>query len=193
MSEKSISPDENSGKGRATPKRKDSELSRKQTLKPARDSKAAKTAERQRENAARLDTRRALYTGDQKHLPLRDQGPVSQFVRNYVDRRISVGELFVPIAFSVLLLAIAFATNEFVQALISSLWTVMLVGLFVDGAILTVTLRKKIKSEFPAYTGRGDVLYAVMRSITLRTMRLPKPLVKIGGAPRINKLPKSLR
>lgn len=193
MSEKHSTPNENSGKGHATPKRKESELSRKQTLKPARNSKAAKNADRQRENAARLDTRRALYTGDQKHLPLRDQGPVRQYVRNHVDRRISIGELFVPIAFSVLLLAIAFSKNEFVQSLINSLWTVMLVGLFVDGAILSVTLRRKLKSEFPAYTGRGDVLYAVMRSITLRTMRLPKPLVKIGGAPRTNKLPKSLR
>jgi hypothetical protein len=134
-----------------------------------------------------------LYTGDQKHLPLRDQGPVRQFVRNHVDRRISMGELFVPIAFAVLLLAIAFPTDGFVQTLISSLWTVMLVGLFVDISVLTVTLRKKLKSDFPQYTGRGDVLYAIMRSITLRAMRLPKPLVKIGGAPRVNKLPKSLR
>ncbi|MEY2634659.1 MAG: hypothetical protein RIS75_599 [Actinomycetota bacterium] len=193
MSDKTLSPDENSGKGRATPKRKDAELSRKQTLKPSRDTKAGKAASRQRENLSRNETRRALYTGDQKHLPLRDQGPVRQFVRNHVDRRISMGELFVPIAFAVLLLAIAFPTDGFVQTLISSLWTVMLVGLFVDISVLTVTLRKKLKSDFPQYTGRGDVLYAIMRSITLRAMRLPKPLVKIGGAPRVNKLPKSLR
>ena len=193
MSDKTNSPEEHSGKGRATPKRKDAELSRKQTLKPTRDSKAGKAAIRQRENLSRLETRRALYTGDQKHLPLRDQGPVRQYVRNHVDRRISMGELFVPIAFSVLLLAIAFPTDGFVQSLISSLWTVMLVGLLVDVSFLSVSLRKNIKSNFPQYTGRGDVLYAIMRSITLRAMRLPKPLVKIGGAPRVNKLPKSLR
>ncbi|MEY3277724.1 MAG: hypothetical protein RLZZ426_210 [Actinomycetota bacterium] len=184
---------ESTGKGHATPKRKDSELSRKQTLKVPTDKKAAKAAMRQRENSARLETRKALYTGEQKHLPLRDQGAVRQFVRNHVDRRISVGEMFVPVAFSVLLLAIAFATNEFVQSLVSSVWSVMLIGLLADAIILSITLRKKLKVEFPDYKARGDVLYAVMRSITLRTMRLPKPLVKIGGAPRVNKLPKALR
>lgn len=180
-----------SGKGRATPSRKDSESARKKQLKIPTDRKAAKTAMRQREFEARTLTRKAMYTNDEKNLPARDRGPVRRFAREFVDRQISVGEMFVPLAF--LILFVLFIPNTAVQTVASSVWLVMLVGMIADGSVISWRLRRALKTKFPDADHRGVTFYAVMRSLTFRPMRLPKPTVKIGGAPRTNQLPKSLR
>jgi hypothetical protein len=180
-----------SGKGRPTPRRKDAESKRKQTLKVPTDKKAAKRALREREYEARLQLRRAMYTNDEKFLPARDRGPVRRFVRNFVDSRVSIGEVFVPFAF-IILIALSIPSPE-LQATATSVWLVMFVGLIADGVILGFRLRRALSREFSDVSTKGAISYGVLRSINMRLMRMPKPMVKVGGAPRPVKLPKSLR
>ena len=47
-----------------------------------------------------------MVTGDERHLPLRDKGPVRRFIRDYVDARFSIGEILLPAL--VLILATSF-------------------------------------------------------------------------------------
>lgn len=177
-------------KGRPTPKRKEAEAARKKTLKVPADKKAARVAMREREAAARLQARKALYTNDEKHLPARDRGQVRRFVRNFVDRQVSVGELFVPFAFIIMIFL--FIPNRDIQTAASSVWLVMFLGMAVDAIVLNLRVRRAVRREFGAENLKGVGSYAIMRSLTFRPMRLPKPLVKVGGSPRQTKLPKSL-
>lgn len=179
------------GKGRATRSRKDAEAARKQALQVPKDKKAARAAMRSRENEARLEMRRAFYTGDEKHLPLRDKGPVRRAIRDYVDARLGVGDVFVPLAFFILIPLLVPSAE--IQAAASMFWTFMLLMLAVDSVFITVRIRKLLKTQFPKEVHRGAISYGLLRSIQIRFTRVPKPMVKIGGAPRTNKLPKSLQ
>lgn len=180
-----------SGKGHATPSRKKAEEERKKQFKPARGSKEARELQRKREWEERTRTRLAMYTLDEKHLPLRERGPVKKFARDFVDIRISVGELFIPFAFLVMLLL--FIPNASIQNLALSIWYVMLFGMIVDSAILALRLRRALAKNFPNESPRGLATYAILRAVTLRSMRLPRPAIKVGGAPKPVKLPRSLR
>lgn len=189
--EETTSAETSNTKGRATRSRKEAEAARKQALRVPKDKKAARAAMRSREAEARLEMRRAFYTGDEKHLPLRDKGPVRRFVRNYIDSRLGVGDVFVPLAF-LILIPLLTPTPQ-IQAVASMFWTFMLLMLAVDAVFITLRLRKLLKAQFPHEPHQGAIPYALLRSIQIRFTRIPKPLVKIGGAPRVNKIPKSLQ
>ena len=146
---------------------------------------------RERDVVARLETRRAMYTLDEKHLPFRDRGPVKKFVREWVDSRVTVGELFVPLAFFILIML--FIPNQTMQLIASATWTVMFVVLVLDSVIFALRVRRAVRKTFGDEETKGAAFYAITRAITFRPMRLPKPVVKIGGAPKDVKLPKSLQ
>jgi hypothetical protein len=168
-------------KGRPTPSRKDAEAARKQTLKIPADPKAAKKAARQRAGQERAQAQAALRSGDERHLPARDAGPVKAFAREYVDSRISAGEFFIPVAVAVLVLG--FIKAPAVAQLLVWVWVLMLVAVVVDSVYLWFRLSRLLPAKFPHETVRGAVPYAIMRSLQIRRLRLPRPKVKVGGRP----------
>ncbi|MEY4493522.1 MAG: hypothetical protein RL355_871, partial [Actinomycetota bacterium] len=95
-----------SGKGRPTPKRKTVEASRKQGFSAPRGTKEAKKAARERAREARMQARAGLAAGDPRYFPARDAGPVKARVRLFIDSRRTVGEVFVVVAFLVLALGL---------------------------------------------------------------------------------------
>jgi hypothetical protein len=168
-------------KGRPTPTRKEAEAARKQGLKVPTDPKEARKAARARANADRAGKRAALVSGDDRNLPARDAGPVKAYVRDHVDSRRTAGEYFVPIA--VVVLVLGFIQVAWVAQLLLYVWVVMLVGIVLDTGYMWYRLRKVLPERFPDQDRRGAVPYAIMRSIQIRRLRLPKPKVKAGGAP----------
>ena len=52
--------------------------------------------------------------------------------------------------------------------------------MIVDAVVVTVRLRRQVKARFPDEPSKGIGFYAVMRSLQIRRMRVPKPRVKIG-------------
>lgn len=183
---------QNSGKGRPTPKRSDAEAARRERARIPRDAKAARKAMRARQNAERMTQRAALYTGDERLLPARDQGPIRLHIRKYVDSRLSSGEVFLPVAF--LVMFAAFIRNETIILWVNAVWTVMLIAVFVDAAWVAVNVRKLLKREFPeSVRTTAHIGYALLRSLTMRLMRLPKPRYAIGGKPITPKVPKAYR
>lgn len=172
------------GKGRPTPKRKVAEAANRRPLVPqdrkaaAKEAKAAQRVERDRQYAA-------MQTGDERYLPVKDKGPVRRYVRQYVDARWSLGELFLPVAIVMLLLNMLLTS---VSPELAFLGLVVLylfiVGMVVDVAIMWRRLRKKLVARFgDDAIQRGLMMYAITRVFQIRRARLPKPQVKHGEYP----------
>lgn len=170
-------------KSEPTPKRKDAEAARKKALKVPRDSKEARKAVRERTRQQRIETRVAMNRGEEWAMPYRDKGPVRRHVRNMVDSRWHFGELFLPLALVVLILSLI--PNPTVARVVYFLWLAMMAGTIIDEIILGFQIKREMNKNYPDPKERkGAVLYGLMRALQLRNLRLPPPVVKIGGAPK---------
>jgi hypothetical protein len=181
----------NQGKGRPTPTRKEAEAARKAALTGTTDPKAAKRASRDAERKARMDAQAALRAGDEKRLPTRDRGPVKSFVRDVVDGRISLGEIFIPVA--VLVLVLGFVRVDIVQVILLWVWLFMLIGVVIDSLFIAYRLRSDLPHRFPDEDRKGAILYGVIRSLQIRKLRLPPPKVRWNGKPLPPKTPKAAK
>jgi hypothetical protein len=178
-----------SGKGRPTPKRKEAESARKQGISVPKDPKAARRAARDRDREARAKSRAGLMAGDPAYFPRRDAGPVKAQVRDYVDRRRTVGEFFVPFAFVVLLLGLV--NNPTVQTTVVYVWTSVLLLVVLDTILVGILLGRSLRKDYPEKSDRkGAVSYGVLRALQLRRFRIPPPRIKAGGAPITPKIKK---
>ncbi|CAB4638729.1 unannotated protein [freshwater metagenome] len=166
------------GKGRATPKRKESESKRKKSsLSPIvgkEQKKAAKALAKQN----RMIQRAAYLRGEDSALPVRDRGPVRRFVRNYVDSRRSTGEFFLPIIFLVLILTLIPVAAVQIAA-IALMYGVLLFAV-IDGFFLARRIRRIVSEKFPDAPTKGLGMYAWLRSTQMRRLRAPHPSVKVG-------------
>ena len=166
------------GKGRPTPKRSAAEQARKQRLTPPRDRREAAAQRRQRMRRERELTRQAMVTGDDRHLPARDRGPVRAFCRDLVDARRSAGEFLLPLLFVVVVLG-TFSAELAAYSTLIMFGTLLSVA--ADTAYLVWKLRRELRTRFPDQPHKGATLYTVLRSSQLRRLRLPKPRVKVGA------------
>ena len=178
--------DPRSAKGRPTPSRREAEASRKSQLKIPKDPKAAKKAARERERDDRTRSRAAMMAGDERYLPARDKGPARAFARDFVDSRFTIAEFFIFVAVSVLVLG--FIRNPAIQSFVSIAFFAFTALIAVDTFVLLFQLNRRAKDAFPDSADRkGITLYAVLRTLQLRRLRLPPPRVRRGGAPVLPK------
>ena len=169
-----------SGKGHATPTRKEKEAARKRPLVSADRAEARRKARTQMQ-LEREKARIGMAAGDEKYLPARDRGPQKRFARDYIDARFNVGELLIPLMFAVIILT--FFPQPEVQAIgIVALWAFFLVAIL-DCVVLGFVLTRKLGDKFGKDRVEKIRWYAAMRALQLRVMRLPKPQVKRGAYP----------
>lgn len=174
-------PARDGAKNRPTPKRREQEAARRRPLVQT-DRKSAKAADRtaRRENAQKM--REAMVTGDEKHLPARDKGPVRRYIRDTVDARFNLGEWLLPLMLAVLVLSLfagAWATYVFLGVYI------LIIIAILDAYLLWRRTKVKILDRFGADTEtRGLAMYLVMRAFQIRRSRMPKPMVGRGDTPR---------
>lgn len=165
------------GKGRPTPSRKEAEAAARARAKGPRDKKEAARLQRQHRTESSSKIRQGMRRGDERYLPERDKGPVKRFVRDWVDARLCMAELLLP------LLVLILVSQTFSTRLGSSLWSVTLLLVSFDTLLLIYRLRRELGRRFGGRESRptkGAIRYAVLRSIQLRWLRLPKPQVKLG-------------
>jgi hypothetical protein len=166
------------GKGRPTPTRKEAEAAAKARAKTPRTRKELAAQQRLARSESSTRMRHAMKTGDERYLPARDRGPVKRFLRDYVDSRFSFVELMIP----VLLVTTVMAWSG--SATVASYGNAILLGMLLLIVTDLVRLRFKLKRElaarFPDEPTKGTTYYAVMRSLQMKFMRLPKSQVKIG-------------
>ncbi|MFJ5924061.1 DUF3043 domain-containing protein [Kitasatospora sp. NPDC092948] len=168
-------------KGRPTPKRSEAEAHRKTRVSVPKDRKEAARQARERMRAEREKQRTALLEGDERALPPRDKGPVKRFVRDFIDSRWAAAEFFLPYAVVVLVLSIT--KIGYLQVLSTLLFMVFFVVVILDFVRIGFALRKALAERFPNGDTRGAVMYGIMRTLQMRRLRLPKPMVKRGERP----------
>ena len=173
------------GKGRPTPKRREAQARRLQPVVPS-DRKAAKRAARAKQDEAWQRQRQAMLTGDERYLPARDKGPIKRYIRDYVDARFSVGELFLPAALVLLLvsLGLSFAQRSASTTMVSFYVMALIYCLFliaiIDSIVCWWLVRRRLYAKFGAQTVRDSGMigfYVFSRCFNLRRWRQPAPQV----------------
>jgi hypothetical protein len=165
--------------GVATPKRSSNQR-RVGEPAPANRREAYKKM-RERQRAERAEAAAGMRAGDERYLLARDRGPERALVRNIVDSRRTVGTWFFAGAIIVLIgsstrmpLAVQVASNL--------LWALLAVGVILDSWLISRKVRRLVKERYPDTTQRMGALYlyGIMRGLTFRRMRVPKPQVELG-------------
>jgi hypothetical protein len=160
-----------SGKGRATPSRKEAEAARAARVKPPKDSREAKRLERTRTAEQRAIARKAMAAGDPRYLSVRDRGPARAWIRNYVDARWSPGELVLPAAFLLFVLATALGPVAYL------VFYLFVIAVVFDSVVLARRISHHVKTQLPDEPLKGLRMYGILRASQFRRLRMPKPQV----------------
>jgi hypothetical protein len=179
----STAPPGDAGKGRPTPKRKTAEAANKRPLVTT-DRKGAAKVDRARAKEQRSREYQALQSGDERYLPVKDRGPLRRYIRDYVDARWNLGELFLPVAFILLITQMLTSSWAYVTLSVLGALYLYVLATIVDAFIMWRGLKKRLRAKFGADAEqRGLTMYAVLRVFQIRRARLPKPQVKHGQRP----------
>lgn len=193
------------GKGRPTPKRREAQRRRRTYIQAPKDRKEAARMQKERQKAsagtgqsredARREQARALRSGDESKLGPRDAGPVRKLVRDVVDSRRGLGGYFLFATLGVLALQILLsvgtsqqllttAASAQVQTFLMYGWYALILLVAFDSFMLVRLMKRMVRDRYPDHTERGLSMYAVMRSLQIRRLRLPPPKVKPGEGVR---------
>jgi Protein of unknown function (DUF3043) len=165
-------------KGRPTPSRKEAEALNKARNKVPRTRKEQAEARRLTRGESSAKMRDAMKSGDDRYLPARDKGPVRRFIRDYVDSRFSFIELLLPVM--VVVLVLGWSGSPALASFANATLLAVLLVIVVEVVRMRSRLRKELQQRFPDQPQNGTVYYAVMRSLQMRFMRMPRAQVKIG-------------
>ncbi|MEV2276471.1 DUF3043 domain-containing protein [Nocardiopsis sp. NPDC049922] len=172
-------------KGVPTPKRKESERDLRRPLNAPQSRKEAYRAYRERLDRQRGRTARdgGAAKGEERYFRPQDHGEARAFARDFVDSRRSLSEFFLPL--SVLIVLLMFVNNPTAQMVVAYvLWPLMMVTIVIEGVLVGRTVKKRAGAYFPNDASvKGSGLYAAMRQIQFRRLRLPKPRVKLREDP----------
>jgi hypothetical protein len=165
--------------GVVTPKRQ--AAGRRVDPAPANRKEALKQT-RERQRAERAEASAGMRAGDERYLLARDRGPERKLVRNIVDSRRTVGTWFFGGAL-IVLLGSSTKMPPVIQLGANLLWALLALGVIVDSVLISRKIKRLVTERFPNTSVRlGSLyLYGIMRGLTFRRMRVPKPQVEIGS------------
>lgn len=163
-----------SGKGRATPTRKEREAA---NLKPlvGNKSKEARAAARVQQRDSRLKARAAMMAGDEKYLLGRDQGPQRKIAREIIDGRYTLIEGLMPLM--VMFLLVTSFTPPSANNIITLVMILALVVVSIEASLMHRMIGARIKEKMGASTKmqKGTWFYVFTRGMQPRPLRIPKP------------------
>jgi len=165
------------GKGRPTPKRSEAERRRRPVSAPG-DRKEANRQYRERQRQDRARRQQGMQRGEQWAMPPRDRGPVKALARDYVDSRRRLSEFYM---YGLLvLLVLLFVRSPIVQSLVPVLVMVAVLIMLVEGIFIGRQVRALAEKRLPGESTQGVRMYAAMRALQIRQLRMPKPRIKPG-------------
>jgi hypothetical protein len=165
-------------KGVPTPKRSEAQANRRQPYQAPADRKAATKMSKQRSQQDRVRRTQALQRGEEWALPAKDRGPVRALARDIVDARRGFGEYYMIMV--VVLLALLFLPGSNSKIIADIIVLALLVLIIVEGWFVGQRVKRLAAERFPGKSTRGVTMYTVMRGISMRRMRVPKPRVSRG-------------
>jgi hypothetical protein len=164
--------------GVATPKRMSTARKVNEAAPANRREAYKQMRERQREERAEASA--GMRAGDERYLLARDRGAERLLVRNLVDSRRTVGTWF----FAGALIVLIGTTIQIpaVQLASNLLWAFLAIAVIVDSVLISRRIKKVVRERFPKTEQRIGSLqfYGVMRALSFRRMRVPKPMVDLG-------------
>ncbi|GAA2635884.1 hypothetical protein GCM10010399_80870 [Dactylosporangium fulvum] len=168
--------------GKVTPKR--IVAGRRVVEPPAANRREAAKRMRERMRAERVEAREGMANGDERYLLPRDKGPVRRLVRDIVDSRRTIGTWFFGTTFLVMLVGFNRNLNPSIYFAANALFGVMFIATAIDSLLISRTVKRLVKERFPDTNEKLGRLYfyAIMRAISFRFIRNPKPQVKVGAA-----------
>ncbi|HWS33455.1 MAG TPA: DUF3043 domain-containing protein [Actinoplanes sp.] len=166
-------------RGEVTPKRA-AQGRRVQDPAPANRKEAYKQL-RERQRAERLEASEGMRNGDERYLLARDRGPERSLVRDIVDSRRTAGSYF--IGGAVVVLIGGSVAIPAVRTASNILWAVLALAVVIDSIFIARRIKKQMLARFPQSDQRLGSLYfyGIMRGLTFRRMRIPKPKVDLGA------------
>jgi hypothetical protein len=166
------------GKGRPTPTRREAEAAARARAKVPRTRKEIAKAQRSARVESSQKVRAAMKSGDERYFMARDKGPVRSFIRDFVDSRFSFVELMIPLL--ILTMALGYSGNPTLASMGNTILLGTMLLVVVDLLFMRRRMRRELARRFPSESTKGTTYYAVMRSLQMKFMRLPKAKVKIG-------------
>ena len=165
---------------RRTPKQSEQVARNRRPLVPD-DRKEARRQAQGRMRAEREKARRGFESGDEKYLPARDKGPVRRYVRDWVDARLSIGTLAMPMM--IVVLALTFLNDPQWRLVANLVLWGFVVVVVLDSMFMAWQLRRALRAKFGEKDAKGHGWYATMRAVQLPFMRMPKPKTKLFHYP----------
>ncbi|HEU4346448.1 MAG TPA: DUF3043 domain-containing protein [Actinoplanes sp.] len=165
--------------GRTTPKRTSN--ARRVGAPAPKNRREAYKAMRERQRLERAEAADGMRAGDERYLLARDRGPERALVRDIVDSRRTMGTYFF-LGAAVVILGSGTWAPPVVQLGSTLLWSVLLFAVIIDSVLISRRISKLVLARFPKTTVRTRTLalYGIMRGMTFRRMRVPKPRVELG-------------
>jgi hypothetical protein len=163
--------------GKVTPKRS---AAKRPVEPPPTNRREAARRVREKQRRARLDAREGMRQGKEDYLLPRDKGPDRALVRDIVDARRNVAT-YVLFSFFILIFTTSPSVPPAVRIVGNLLFYLLLLGVVLDSMLLTRKVKTILTERFPKDPIRkGTSLYAIMRSLSIRRLRIPAPRVKPG-------------
>ena len=159
------------GKGRPTPKRSQAQRRRRTAI--PKDRKEAARLRREQAREQRQLQRRALATGDERHLPPRDAGPERRAVRDRVDARFVLGQWFYGLIFVVVVPGLLLHLPPSAAATYNAAGLVALLAFTAHSVHVARRIAREVKEQYGAKTPAGLTMYALLRCMQPRRLRRP--------------------
>ncbi|HEX2134174.1 MAG TPA: DUF3043 domain-containing protein [Actinophytocola sp.] len=180
------------GKGRPTPKRRESEQRRRgpvappprttrEAMKRARGNKEERKELTAKRRELRLKQRERMMAGDEQYLMPRDRGPVKAYIRDLVDSKRNLLGLFMPLA--IVIFVALLAPSPQIQSLTTLVCLLMLIAMIFEGILQGRRITRLVRQKYPKEHVRGLSVgwYAFIRASQIRKLRVPKPRVRPGA------------
>jgi hypothetical protein len=180
-------------KGRPTPKRSEAERNRYQSISGGRTSGTRSTSSskpareltpdekkrlKDRDRGERQRRMDAMKRGEEWALGPRDRGLARKLARDYVDAHRRPSEYYMYVL--ILLLVVIFSHNKQLMGYSSYIVYALVAAIVIDGFFIRRGLAKLFAERLPGQTTRGLTMYAVLRALQIRRMRMPAPGVRPG-------------
>jgi hypothetical protein len=165
-------------KGAPTPKRSEAQANRRQPYQAPADRKSAAAQSKSRGRDERVRRSQALQRGEQWALPRKDQGPVRALARDVVDARRGIGEYYM--AMVLVLIVLLVLPGNSTKIIADVVVVALLLLIILEGWLVGNKVKKLAAERCPGQSTQGVVMYATMRGISMRRMRIPKPRVNRG-------------
>lgn len=166
------------GKGAPTPKRRDAEANRRRTMTAPKTRKEAARQMRERNARERKMAEQEAAKGNDRYLPARDRGPAKTLTRDFVDSRRTISQYFMFLSIAIVLIATVPVPQ--VQMLIYYLWVAMMAVVIIEGFLTGRRAKQLVRERLPTESTRGIAMYAAMRALMIRKLRMPKTRVNVG-------------